>query len=488
MKLFGTDGIRASVGVFPMTPEFVLRLGRAAGAVLKELAIHPVVVIGRDTRASSPMLQSALSAGLLASGVSVVDLGVIPTPGVAFLAPKFEAVAGVVLSASHNPAEQNGIKFFQSSGFKLSEEVEARIENLALNGDAAQVANARFGQMWDGSGAAGIYKQSLISEHGALSFDSLTIVLDCANGATSAYASECFAQLGARVITINASPSGSNINQAAGSEFVRKYPGELARVVEAHAADLGMAFDGDGDRVVFIDRHGRVLDGDYLIAILADYFDARQQLLERTIVATSMRNAGLVDFVNARGLGLIETKVGDKYVSEKLVEIAQRNLNVLGVGLGGEQAGHVVILDKEHTAGDGIRTGLYVVRALVESEVSDFSALANRLQKKPQVIASAHVSAKPPFEEREELKTLAQRTAAKMPGLSRSELRYSGTEPQFRAMLEADERHSVSELANEAWLICRTVQRVIGKGDTEVEILNCMDGGLLFPQTDVRRA
>lgn len=484
MKLFGTDGIRAPVGVFPMTPDFVLRLGGAAGIVLKEAAIHPVVVIGRDTRDSSPMLQSALTAGLLASGVSVIDLGVIPTPGVAFLAPKFEAVAGVVISASHNPADQNGIKFFQSSGFKLSEEVEARIEDLALRADAAEQASAPFGQMRDGSGAAELYKQNLVSEHRSLAFDNLTIVVDCANGATSSYASECFAQLGARVITINASPSGSNINQAAGSEFVRKYPGELVRVMEAHAADLGMAFDGDGDRVVFIDRQGRVIDGDYLIAILADYFDARRQLLERTIVATSMRNTGLVDFANARGLGFVETKVGDKYVSEKLVEIAQRNLGVIGVGLGGEQAGHVVILDKEHTAGDGIRTALYAVRVLVESGVTNFSVLANRLQKKPQVIASAHVSAKPSFEEHKELKTLAQRTASRMPGLRRSELRYSGTEPQFRVMLEADERHSVYELAKEAWTICRTVQTVIGKGDTEVEILNCMDGGLLFPQTN----
>ncbi|MGE5140855.1 MAG: phosphoglucosamine mutase, partial [Rudaea sp.] len=272
-RFFGTDGIRAEFGTFPLVPDFVLKLGLAAGDVLRQgRPGGEIVVVGRDTRRSGSILQSALTSGLLATGVSVLDVGVITTPGVAYLVRRLGAVAGVVISASHNPVKENGIKFFGADGFKLPESVELDIERR-LDADYRRAYSHESGRSIDGHGMHEFYIEDLVSEHPDLRLDGLKLVMDCANGAASYLAPECFSRLGAAVTVINASPTGLNINDHAGSEFVRRQPEMLARLAQQYGANFGLAFDGDADRVIFVDEHGEIVDGDHMIAILADYFE-----------------------------------------------------------------------------------------------------------------------------------------------------------------------------------------------------------------------
>ncbi|MBN1889226.1 MAG: hypothetical protein JW850_14630, partial [Thermoflexales bacterium] len=475
----GTDGMRGRVGDFPLVPDFALRLGLATGTVLRESCARPSVIIGRDTRHSGQMLQNALTAGLLAGGATAIDAGVITTPGVAYLVRKLNAQTGVVISASHNPVDENGIKYFSAEGFKLSESTESEIEQLAqdstlLNKHLAE----RFGHCIDGAGTHEMYIQDLVAEHGDVNFDHLTLVMDCANGAAYRLGPECFSRLGAKVIAINASPSGLNINARAGSEYVRRQPAELGELVRRYNADFGLAFDGDADRVVFIDRESNIIDGDHMLGILATYLDQRQRLVGRTIVATSMRNAGLVDFIKSANFKFIETKVGDKYVMEKLLELTRPGVDPQAVALGGEQAGHILIYDGQHTTGDGIRTALYLIRVYIESGATTLAELAGCVKKAPQVIASAYVASKPDLKSIRELATL-ETSLESMPGLLKKELRYSGTEPLFRVMIEADARHSEAELADKARTICRAVQEAAQSPNGTIEILNCSRGGQL---------
>ena len=483
-RLFGTDGIRGNVGEFPLLPDFVLRLGFATGTVLLHKTLRPTVVIGRDTRYSGPALQNALTAGLLSSGISVIDAGVITTPGVAYLARRLDAEAGVVVSASHNPVDENGIKFFDGKGFKLSETLEQEIETLLDEPAPWGTRTSRhFGRCIDGREMRELYVEDLVREHSNLQLDQMTVVMDCANGAASWPAPECFARLGAKIIAIHAAPTGLNINEKAGSEYVRRNPENMISLIRQYKADFGLAFDGDADRVIFVDQETGIIDGDHMLAILAQHLDQHRHLLGRTIVATTMRNSGLLKYIEASGLKYIETKVGDKYVVEKLADLARASHSPETLALGGEQAGHIVLLDDQHTTGDGIRTALYMVRALLESKAASLAELARCLQKTPQVIASAAVNDKPPLDGIKELNALRQKAKSDLSGLQRMELRYSGTEPLFRAMLEADERHSESELANVAWAICRAVQNASGTVEGRIEILNCTRGGMLFAQT-----
>ncbi|MGH7463368.1 MAG: phosphoglucosamine mutase, partial [Longimicrobiales bacterium] len=324
------------------------------------------ILIGRDTRQSSPMLQSAVTAGLLAGGATVIDAGVITTPGVAYLARWLGAAAGVMISASHNPVHENGIKFFNRDGLKLSETLEAEIER-ELKASGETHAARQFGRSIDGKGMHELYVKSLLAEHPDLRLDDLALVLDCANGSASWFAPECLARIGARVIAIHASPTGLNINEYAGSEYTRRQPEELGRLVQQYNANFGLAFDGDADRVVFVDEHGGIIDGDHMLGILSRYFDERRQLLARTIVTTTMRNGGLVRYAQARQLQMQETPVGDKYVVGKLLDLQSSAPGPNVYVLGGEQAGHVVLMDRDHTTGDGIRTALFIIRAFVES-------------------------------------------------------------------------------------------------------------------------
>lgn len=481
MKYFGTDGIRGTVGVFPIVPDFIFKLGYAAGVTLGHIAHNPSVVVGRDTRYSGPALQSVLSAGLLASGVTVFDAGVIMTPGVAYLTRKLGLTAGIIISASHNPAPQNGIKFFDQNGFKLpaplEQEIEERVEAIT-SFEKLNWATLQSGRCVDGSGMRELYITDLVNEHPGLCLEHLNIVLDCANGAASALAPECFSRLGANIHVVNATPTGTNINHDAGSEYVRQNPESMISLMHLYNAAFGIAFDGDADRVVFVDPKLGVLDGDYMLAMLAQYLNRQNKLVNRTIVTTTMRNAGLAEFAKASGLNLIETKVGDKYVVEELVAMTQNADDTGGLALGGEQAGHIILLDSQHATGDGIRTALFMVKVLVESHKSSFVEFADCIRKTPQIIASAPVSGKPAIENSEEIKMILRQVEQRLPGLLRLNVRYSGTEPLFRVMLEADTRHSEEELVDEALKICHAVQKEAGKGIGPIEILNCARGGI----------
>lgn len=479
-KLFGTDGIRAEVGLWPLIPEFVYQLGVVAGDVLKISERRNTFVIGRDTRASSPMLQNALTAGLLTTGATVIDAGVITTPGVAYLAHTLDAAAGIVISASHNPVKENGIKFFTREGLKLAETIEAEIEHRLSNATGTW-AFRQVGRTVDGQALSHeLYVDHLLAEHQDLSLNSLTIVVDCANGAASWPGPECLARLGARIIVIHASPTGLNINDRAGSEYVRRQPEELGRLVQEYRADFGLALDGDADRVVFVDERSQLIDGDHMLAIIAQYLDDRQRLFARSIVTTSMRNEGLVRFIKSHLEQVYETPVGDKYVVQKLLDLTRELPSSDKVALGGEQAGHIVLMDENHRTGDGIRTALFVIRAFLESKANSFSELKRIIQKTPQVIASAYVGNGLRLN-RDALSALESQLLCDIPLLKRVNLRYSGTEPLFRAMLEANDTLAEIDLGKVAWEVCRRIQSTAHTHDGFIEILNCSSGGLLGP-------
>ncbi|MEK7440442.1 MAG: phosphoglucosamine mutase [Chloroflexota bacterium] len=482
-RLFGTDGVRGTVGEFPMIPEFALALGRAAGFIFSVNDKRATVIVGRDTRQSGPMLNSALIAGLVASSVDVMDVGVIPTPAVAWLVRRLNAAAGAVISASHNPVSQNGIKFFGASGFKLSEKVEEEIERLADPQPHDEPldwreSDRRPGRIVDGRGMHELYIESLLSEHHDLRLDHLRVVLDCANGAASEYAPDLFSRLGAQVIAIHASPTGVNINVDAGSEHARQNPQRMATLIQEHHAHFGITFDGDADRVIFVDDKGGVVDGDHILGMLGRYLDLHKKLLARSVVTTTMRNAGFKTYVESFGLTLYETPVGDKYVADKLLELCQPSAQNGVYGLGGEQSGHIMLMDDEHATGDGMRTALFVMRAFVESKVKTMSEFAAGVGKTPQVIASADVGRGARME-KAALADLEKKILAHTKGLARINLRYSGTEPKFRAMLESDGAQDEYALAKLATKICRDVQVFAEMKDGEIEIQNCTRGGLL---------
>lgn len=475
VRLFGTDGIRGAANAWPLTPEFVVQIGRAIGQVLRRRAREPVVVIGRDTRQSGLMLENALSAGLLAGGIDVIPLGVITTPGVAYLTRKIEANLGIVISASHNPYNENGIKFFRRDGFKLDEQTEHEIEQLSQSPElySKDKNTQTTGQIKQGVDFRDLYARSLIKERERRSFAGLRVVLDCANGAAAQIAPGCFSQLGAEVVALHTSPNGRNINHRAGSEYARRHPEDLASLINHYNAAFGLAFDGDADRVVFVDNSGNVIDGDHMLGILGLAMHQADELPSDTVVTTQMRNAGLVHALESADLKLEETKVGDKYVVERMLEGQHP--------LGGEQAGHIILLKGDHTTGDGIRTALHLIDTYLGSGAESLSELASSVQKVPQIIASAYVESKPQLESIDLLRRQVEKTHSSLPSLLRMELRYSGTEPLFRAMLESTHEHSEEDLAKEATKICRVVQETAGSPETYLEILDCSNGGLLRP-------
>lgn len=475
VRLFGTDGIRGQANVWPLTPEFVVRIGRAISQVIYQRTSETLIVIGRDTRQSGLMLESALSAGLLAGGVDVVHFGVLTTPGVAYLTRKLEAHLGIVISASHNRYDENGIKLFGPSGFKLDEETEREIELLSQSRELQHSSDnvESTGKIRPGMHFRDLYTQSLISEQDHTSFAGLRVVLDCANGAATRIAPECFSQLGADVLAVHASPNGRNINYRAGSEHARRHPEDLASLINHYDATFGLAFDGDADRVIFVDELGNVVDGDHMLGVLALAMHQTDELPNDTVVTTQMRNAGLVHALESAGLCLEETKVGDKYVVERMLE----GLHPLG----GEQAGHIILLKGDHTTGDGIRTALHFADAYLRSSAESLSELASSIRKVPQIIASAYVESKPQLESIDLLERQVEKTRSNLPDLLRMELRYSGTEPLFRAMLESTHEHSEKDLAREATEICRVVQKSAGSPEASLEILSCSGGGLLRP-------
>ncbi len=481
-SLFGTDGIRSTAGEWPLTPEFVLRLGQAAGLVLNPNGDGITIVVGRDTRASGPMLQNALVAGLLSYGVHVVEVGVIPTPGVAWLLRSLKAEAGVVISASHNPVEQNGVKFFGANGQKLRQALEEEIERLVLEKSGEEPSTfhtqGRLGRLTDGQNLHELYIRGLLSEHPPRMLEGLTLLVDCANGAAAHFAPEVFSRAGARVIAVHAAPTGLNINARAGSEHVRRQPEEMGNLIRQSQADFGLAFDGDADRVVFVDQDGHLIDGDHMLGFLSRYLRDQGRLAGGAVVTTNMRNTGLKHYVESLGLQMYETPVGDKYVVEKLVELRLSYPETGKYGLGGEQAGHIVLIDEFYTTGDGMRTALFVMRAFSESGVKTITEFAAGIGKTPQIIASAYVGQGPRLD-RARIIELEKEMADNTPGLARISLRYSGTEPQFRVMLESNGSPDEHGLAKTAISVCRQIQKVAGLDEAPIDVLNCTRGGVI---------
>lgn len=435
-KYFGTDGIRGEVGAFPITPEFVLKLGWAAGKVLAEEAPpgeKRKILIGKDTRISGYMFESALQAGLIAAGIDVGLMGPMPTPAIAYLTRTFQAQAGIVISASHNPYQDNGIKFFSGKGTKLPDDVESKIEAL-LDEPMDTCASDQLGKAFRIPDAGGRYIEYCKSTVPAgISLHDLKIVLDCSQGATYHVAPAVMRELGANVVVMADSPDGLNINKDCGST----HPKQLQMKVLEEEADLGIAFDGDGDRVLMVDSSGEVVDGDELLFIIAAY-RRKYGIGCRGVVGTLMSNFGFELALNELDIDFVRAKVGDRYVIE-----AMKEKDWL---LGGESSGHIICADVSST-GDGIVSALQVLLAVVASGQS-LKALKQGMRKLPQTMINVRVTDKAIIESEAIVDAVAA-TEAKLAGRGRVLLRPSGTEPVVRVMVEGDDAALVSRLAGE---------------------------------------
>lgn len=422
-KYFGTDGVRG-VANSELTPELAFKLGRFGGFVLTKDKDRPKVLIGRDTRVSGHMLEGALVAGLLSIGAEVMRLGVISTPGVSYLTKALGAEAGVMISASHNPVADNGIKFFGPDGFKLSDEQELEIEELIdmAEDQLPRPVGAELGQVMDYFEGGQKYLQYLkntVDED----FSGIHIALDCAHGATSSLATHLFADLDADISVMGASPNGININAGVGST----HPEALAVMVKEKGADVGLSFDGDGDRLIAIDEKGNIVDGDQIMFICGKYMKEQGRLKHSTIVSTVMSNLGFYKGLEVLGIQSVPTAVGDRYVVEEM----KKN----GFNLGGEQSGHIIFLDY-NTTGDGLLTGLQLVN-IMKSTKKNLSELAADMKKFPQKLVNVRVTDKHHVTDNEKVKAIIEQVEAEMNGNGRILVRPSGTEPLVRVMAEA---------------------------------------------------
>jgi phosphoglucosamine mutase len=439
-KLFGTDGIRGEAGKFPLDSSTIRIIGESLTRHLAERTggRAPRIVTGCDTRESGSWIERALIAGARESGADVQSAGIITTPGVAFLARTLPADAGVVISASHNPYQDNGIKVFDSSGRKLDDATERKIETrIAENASkpSDRLSDRAGFDEPDGSALRARYLEYLSREVARdLSLGDLSIVVDCANGAAYELAPELFNRLGAQVIAINHEPDGRNINLNCGSLHIEG----LQRRVVAERADLGVAYDGDADRALFVDANGMFVDGDATLLVMANYLKSRGELIGHTVVATVMSNIGLEIALRSRGISLIRTDVGDKYVLEELMRT--------GAVLGGEQSGHI-IFPKLSLAGDGLITTLFLLRA-IEEEKKSMAELTREFQCYPQVLINVRVSEKKPFGEMSAVKKMADEIRQELGERGRLLLRYSGTERLARVMIEGKDERDVKAKAN----------------------------------------
>ncbi|MDM7459296.1 MAG: phosphoglucosamine mutase [Paracoccus sp. (in: a-proteobacteria)] len=435
-KLFGTDGVRGRANSFPMTAEMALRLGAAAGRYFRRDGSNGHrVVIGKDTRLSGYMLENALTAGLTSTGMNVLLLGPVPTPAVGFLTRSMRADVGIMISASHNPAEDNGIKFFGPDGFKLSDEAEAEIESIVA-GEISPAAPARIGRakrIEDGRGRYVEYAKTTLPSK--LRLDGLRVVLDCAHGAAYRAAPEVLWELGAHVIPLGVEPDGFNINDGVGST----HPQACADAVREHGADLGISLDGDADRVIIVDQHGKVADGDQIMALLAGRWGAADRLAKGTLVATVMSNLGLEHYLNARGLHLERTKVGDRYVVERMRQG--------GFNLGGEQSGHIVMTDHA-TTGDGLMAAMQVLGALAETG-KDAATLLHQFDPVPQLMKNVRYQAGADPLACDPVRRVIAAAEARLAGQGRVLIRKSGTEPLIRVMAEAENETTLREVVDE---------------------------------------
>jgi len=442
-RLFGTDGIRGLANVEPMNSEVALRLGRAIAHVCKAQSSvrRHKIIIGKDTRLSGYMLETAMASGICSMGVDVLLVGPMPTPGIAFLTRSMRADAGAVISASHNPFQDNGIKFFSRTGFKLPDDVEAHIEELVLSPsiDDLRPTAAHIGKAYridDAAGRYNVFAKNTFPRH--LTLDGLTIVVDCANGAAYRVAPEVLEELGAKVVAIGVEPDGENINRDCGA----LHPGGVQRLVQELGAHVGIALDGDADRAILVDERGNIVDGDAVLAMAATELHVAGALRHSTVVATVMSNLGLELALRERGIGLVRSAVGDRYVVEAMLA---GNYNV-----GGEQSGHVVFLDHS-TTGDGIITALTILGIMV-SAGRPLSELANILTKVPQEIVNVPVKVKPDLHSVPAVAAAVAAAERDLGDRSRVLLRYSGTEALARVMVEGEDvarvRNAVTRIAD----------------------------------------
>lgn len=431
-KYFGTDGVRGRVGEFPITPEFVMKLGWAAGKVLAQQN-KGRVLIGKDTRISGYMFESALEAGLVAAGVNIGLLGPIPTPGIAYLTRTFRAQAGIVISASHNPYYDNGIKFFSGNGEKLPDEIELEIESW-LDKPMECVSSDQLGKTIRIHDAAGRYIEFCKGTTNNLTLRGMKIVLDCAHGATYQIAPAVFSELGADVISIGVEPNGLNINNQVGST----HPEALQQRVLAEQADLGIAFDGDGDRVMMVDHKGELVDGDQLLYIIVAHARV-QDRLHGGVVGTLMSNLGLELGLKDLGINFLRANVGDRYVMQMLGEKGWR--------FGGESSGHILCLDA-NTTGDGIVSALQVLQALSDSDVS-LHDWQKRMQKMPQTMINVKRNRAFNLAAEPGIQAAIAASEERMAGRGRVLLRPSGTEPLVRVMVEGEDEAVVNQEAQQ---------------------------------------
>ncbi len=436
-KLFGTDGIRGRANRWPMTPEIALQVGRAVGYLFRNHKTRHRILIGKDTRLSGYLLENAIASGLCSVGAEALFVGPLPTPAIAFLTTNMRCDAGIVISASHNPYYDNGIKIFGRDGFKLSDELEAKIEEMVLNETISsfRAEEADIGRAYRLEDAPGRYivhlKHTFPKD---LTLDGLKIVLDCAHGAAYKVAPAVFEELGAEVVKIGVEPNGTNINLDCGA----LHPEKVRETVLKEQADLGIALDGDADRVIIVDEHGDLVDGDQILYMCAREMKEEGLLKGGAVVATVMSNMGLEKALSELGLKLVRTKVGDRFVVEKMRQE--------GYNLGGEQSGHIIFLEHA-TTGDGILAALQVL-AIMKKKEKPVSELA-KLEKFPQVPVNVSVQKKLPEEEIEGLSPLVKRIEQELGRDGRVLIRPSGTEPKYRVMVEGLDEEKIRSYAEE---------------------------------------
>jgi len=443
-KLFGTDGIRGVANIEPVTAETALKLGRAAAHVFSTSGQLPhspggrrKIVLGKDTRLSGYMLENAMVAGITSLGVDVLIIGPLPTPGVAYITRSLRADAGIVLSASHNPYEDNGIKFFRHDGFKLDDEIEARIEGLVFSGEIENIRPTakKIGKAFRIDDALGRYvefaKQSFPRGQ---SLESLRVAVDCANGAAYKSTPCILSELGASVMVRHNSPNGTNINAECGST----HPEEIQRFVKESGAHVGITHDGDADRVLLCDENGELVDGDEIMAIAAVDFLSNNRLEGKTLVSTVMSNFGLDETLASHGGRVLRTKVGDRYVIEAMLRE--------GYNVGGEQSGHMIFRDYA-TTGDGIVSALQILRVMIETG-KPLSELKRVLKKYPQAQRNLRVREKPALDSLPGISALLTEAEASLKGKGRVLLRYSGTEPKIRLLIEGRKQELIDSHAD----------------------------------------
>jgi phosphoglucosamine mutase len=443
-KLFGTDGVRGVANVEPVTAETALKLGRAAAHVFKSRAPiakgrgRHTIVVGKDTRLSGYMLENAISAGILSMGVDVLVIGPLPSPGVAYITRSLRADAGIVLTASHNSYEDNGIKFFRDDGYKLDDEIERQIEHLVFSGEIEKIrptADA-IGKAMRIDDALGRYVEfAKAAFPKGMTLEGLRVVVDAGNGATYKSTPCVLRELGAQVTTLNNTPDGANINKGCGST----YPEVVCGYVKQLGADVGISHDGDGDRVQLCDEAGNLVDGDDVLAITALDWLARGELRKKTLVATVMSNLGLDHTIRNAGGQVVRTQVGDRYVLE---EMLKGDYNV-----GGEQSGHLIFRDFTPT-GDGIVSALQVLRIMMDTG-KPLSELRKACTKFPQIVVNMRVKEKPSWDTLPDVMQLVKEVEAKLNGQGRVLLRYSGTEPKARLLIEGPDGGQIKTFADE---------------------------------------